>query len=97
MHSDQATRLNPLEMVHTQLDKAARYLKADSNLVEKLKYAERALLVSVPVVMDDGRLKVFRGFRVQHNTVRGPAKGGIRYHPNVYLDEITALAASMTW
>ena len=97
MHSDQATRLNPLEMVHTQLDKAARYLKADSNLVEKLKYAERALLVSVPVVMDDGRLKVFRGFRVQYNTVRGPAKGGIRYHPNVGLDEITALAAWMTW
>jgi glutamate dehydrogenase (NAD(P)+) len=97
MHSDEATRLNPLEMVHTQLDKAARHLKADPNLVEKLRYAERALLVSVPVVMDDGRLKVFRGFRVQYNTVRGPAKGGIRYHPNVGLDEITALAAWMTW
>ncbi|ABK99325.1 Glu/Leu/Phe/Val family dehydrogenase [Pelobacter propionicus] len=97
MHSDEATRLNPLEMVHTQLDKAARHLKADLNLVEKLKYAERALLVSVPVVMDDGQLKVFRGFRVQYNTVRGPAKGGIRYHPNVGLDEITALAAWMTW
>ncbi len=97
MQSDVATKLNPLEMVHTQIDKAARYLKADPNLVEKLKHAERALLVSVPVMMDDGRLKVFKGFRVQHNTVRGPAKGGIRYHPNVDLDEVTALAAWMTW
>ncbi|NVN93271.1 MAG: Glu/Leu/Phe/Val dehydrogenase [Desulfuromonadales bacterium] len=97
MYSDEANNLNPLDMVHTQIDKVARYLKADPNLIEKLKHAERALLVSVPVVMDDGRLKVFRGFRVQHNTVRGPAKGGIRYHPNVGLDEITALAAWMTW
>jgi glutamate dehydrogenase (NAD(P)+) len=97
MHSDEAHKLNPLEMVHTQIDKAARHLKADPNLVEKLKHAERALLVSVPVVMDDGRLTVFRGFRVQHNTVRGPAKGGIRYHPKVDLDEVTALAAWMTW
>lgn len=97
MHSDEITMLNPLEMVHAQIDKAARHLKADPNLVEKLKHAERALLVSVPVVMDDGRLRVFKGFRVQHNTVRGPAKGGIRYHPNVNLDEITALAALMTW
>lgn len=97
MHSNEDNKQNPLEMVLTQIDKAARYLKADPNLIEKLKHAERALLVSVPVVMDDGRLKVFRGFRVQHNTVRGPAKGGIRFHPDVGLDEVTALAAWMTW
>jgi len=96
MHSTES-KLNPLEMVLAQIDKAARYLKTDPNLIEKLKYAERALLVAVPVVMDDGRLKVFRGFRVQHNTVRGPAKGGIRFHPDVGLDEVTALAAWMTW
>jgi len=97
MSPNEANNLNPLEMVYTQIEKAAKYLKADPNLIEKLKYAERALLVSVPVIMDDGRLKVFRGFRVQHNTVRGPAKGGIRFHPNVNLDEVTALAAWMTW
>jgi glutamate dehydrogenase (NAD(P)+) len=84
-------------MVLIQIDKAARYLRCDPNLIEKLKHAERALLVSVPVMMDDGRLKVFKGFRVQHNTVRGPAKGGIRFHPDVDLDEVTALAAWMSW
>lgn len=97
MHSNEDSKQNPLEMVHTQIEKAARYLNADPNLIEKLKHAERSLLVSVPVVMDDGRLRVFRGFRVQHNTVRGPAKGGIRFHPDVGLDEVTALAAWMTW
>lgn len=97
MHAKEDNKQNPLEMVLTQIDKAARYLKADPNLIEKLKHAERSLLVSVPVVMDDGRLKVYRGFRVQHNTVRGPAKGGIRFHPDVGLDEVTALAAWMTW
>ena len=66
-------------------------------MIEKLKHPERSLLVSVPVQMDDGRIKVFKGFRVQHSTVRGPAKGGIRYHPSVDLDEVTALAAWMTW
>jgi glutamate dehydrogenase (NAD(P)+) len=97
MLSDETTRINPWEMVLAQIDKASRYLQQDNNLMEKLKHAERALLVSVPVLMDDGKLKVFKGFRVQYNTVRGPAKGGIRYHPDVDLDEITALAAWMTW
>jgi glutamate dehydrogenase (NAD(P)+) len=97
MISEEQNNMNPLDMVHAQIDKAARYLHCDMNLMEKLRYAERSLLVSVPVLMDDGKLKVFKGFRVQHNTVRGPAKGGIRFHPNVDLDEVTALAAWMTW
>ncbi len=97
MISEEQNNMNPLDMVQAQIDKAARYLHCDMNLMEKLKYAERSLLVSVPVLMDDGKLKIFKGFRVQYNTVRGPAKGGIRYHPNVDLDEVTALAAWMTW
>jgi glutamate dehydrogenase (NAD(P)+) len=97
MIPEKQNTLNPLDMVRTQIDKAARYLRCDTNLIEKLRYAERSLLVSVPVMMDDGKLKIFKGFRVQHNTVRGPAKGGIRFHPNVDLDEVTALAAWMTW
>jgi glutamate dehydrogenase (NAD(P)+) len=84
-------------MVLTQIDKAEKYLRCDPDIVEKLRHAERALMVSVPVRMDSGKTKVFKGFRVQHNTVRGPAKGGIRYHPEVNLDEVTALAAWMTW
>ncbi|HKZ17326.1 MAG TPA: Glu/Leu/Phe/Val dehydrogenase [Geobacteraceae bacterium] len=97
MLSDDQGMLNPLDMVIAQMDKAARHLCCDSNIIEKLKHAERSLIVSVPVMMDDGTLQVFKGFRVQHSTVRGPAKGGIRYHPIVDLEEVTALAAWMTW
>lgn len=97
MPSKDSEKMNLLHMVLAQIDKAAKYLEYDDNLLEKLKHAERALLVSVPVIMHDGRLNIFKGFRVQYNTVRGPAKGGIRFHPNVDLDEMTALAALMTW
>jgi glutamate dehydrogenase (NAD(P)+) len=97
MLSDDQGMLNPLDMVMAQMDKAARHLRCDPNMIEKLKHAERSLIVAVPVMMDDGTLKVFKGFRVQYNTVRGPAKGGIRFHPIVDLDEVTALAAWMTW
>src|SRR5512136_301116 len=90
-------KINPWQMVLAQIDKAARYLKCDPDMIEKLRYPERSLLVSVPVRMDNGRIRVFNGYRVQHSTVRGPAKGGIRYHPSVALDEVTALAAWMTW
>jgi glutamate dehydrogenase/leucine dehydrogenase len=62
-----------------------------------LKTPKRQLIVSIPVRMDDGRIKVFEGYRVQHNLSRGPAKGGIRYHPDVTLDEVKALASWMTW
>jgi glutamate dehydrogenase (NAD(P)+) len=97
MAQEETRRMNPWNMVLAQIDKAEKYLGCEPDIIEKLRYAERALLVSVPVRMDDGRTKVFKGFRVQHSTVRGPAKGGIRYHPEVDLDEITALAAWMTW
>ena len=95
--ADETPKINPWQMALAQIDKAERHLKCDPNLIEKLKHPERSLLVSVPVQMDDGRIKVFKGFRVQHSTVRGPAKGGIRFHPDVDLDEVTALAAWMTW
>src|SRR6185503_1718993 len=64
---------------------------------EVLKAPRRQLTVSVPTLMDDGSVRVFEGYRVQHNVARGPAKGGVRYHPKVTLDEIKAHAAGMTW
>jgi glutamate dehydrogenase (NAD(P)+) len=94
---DETNKINPWEMVQAQIDKALRFIDCDPNMIEKLRYPERSLLVSVPVRLDDGRLRVFKGYRVQHSTVRGPAKGGIRYHPSVALDEVMALAAWMTW
>jgi glutamate dehydrogenase/leucine dehydrogenase len=62
-----------------------------------IRSPERVLAVTVPVRMDNGHIRVFQGYRVQHNTSRGPAKGGIRYHPGVNLDEVKALATWMTW
>jgi glutamate dehydrogenase (NAD(P)+) len=87
----------PLDMALQQLDLAVRKLKIDADVHEKLKTPQRILIVSVPVRMDDGRLQVFTGYRVQHSMERGPCKGGIRYHPQVDLNEITALAMLMTW
>lgn len=86
-----------LEMAVAQLDRAAQLLAIDEGLLKFLKTPKRVLTVSVPVKMDDGRLEVFTGYRVQHSLARGPAKGGIRYHPNVTLEEVTALAMWMTW
>lgn len=80
-----------------QLKLAAEKLQLDSNLFEILKQPKRSLTVSLPVKMDNGTVSVFTGCRVQHSEVRGPFKGGIRYHPNVTLDEVTALAMWMTW
>ena len=80
-----------------RLDMVAKRLKLDPGLVDKLKFPKRALIVSIPVKMDNGRLRIFTGYRVQHNLDRGPGKGGIRYHPEVALEEITALAMLMTW
>ncbi len=94
---DDSNKINPWEMVQAQIDKALKHIDCDLNMIEKLRYPERSLLVSVPVRMDDGHLRVFKGYRVQHSTVRGPAKGGVRFHPSVALDEVTALAAWMTW
>jgi glutamate dehydrogenase (NAD(P)+) len=81
----------------TQLDNAARVLELDPCTHEMLKKPERVLMVSVPTCLDDGIAKVFTGFRSQYSTARGPAKGGIRYHPNVTLDEVIALSMLMTW
>jgi glutamate dehydrogenase (NAD(P)+) len=88
---------NPLDGVLQQLNVAAEHLGLDSGIHEVLKKPKRALIVSLPVKMDNGEVKVFSGCRVQHNDARGPFKGGIRYHPDVTLDEITALAMLMTW
>jgi glutamate dehydrogenase len=78
------------------LKKAAAILNLEPHVVEVLSSPERMLIVSIPVKMDDGKTKVFTGYRVQHNTARGPAKGGIRYHPGVRLDEVKSLAYWMT-
>jgi len=80
-----------------QLDGVARRLGLDTGIHERLRHPRRALLVSVPTVMDDGRTEVFAGYRVHHNTVLGPTKGGIRYHPEVSLGEVSALAMLMSW
>jgi len=80
-----------------QLNNAAQVLELDPSIHEMLKKPERVLMVSVPTCLDDGTVKVFTGFRSQYSTARGPAKGGIRYHPNVTLDEVIALSMLMTW
>jgi len=89
--------LNPFAVALAQFDRAAEYLNLDDGLRELLKTPKRQLVVSIPVKMDDGSLRVFEGYRVQHNLARGPGKGGIRYHPDVTLDEVKALAMWMTW
>jgi glutamate dehydrogenase (NAD(P)+) len=89
--------IDPYETAKTQVDIVAKVMGLESNLLEALKRIERALIVTVPVMMDDGNLKIFEGYRVHHNTVRGPGKGGIRYAPDVNLNEVRALAMWMTW
>lgn len=80
-----------------QLDRAARHLGLDPNIADRLRYPKRALVVTVPVRMDDGRVVSYTGYRVHHNATLGPGKGGIRYAPTVSLEETTALAMWMTW
>src|SRR5436305_999472 len=89
--------LNPFKIAKQQFDKAADYLELDVSMRRVLKSAKRQLVVAIPVKMDNGEVQVFEGYRVQHNIARGPAKGGIRYHPQVTLDEVKALASWMTW
>lgn len=79
-----------------RLDKAASFAKIDPEAVEKMRHPKACLEVSIPVRMDNGKLKIFTGYRVHHNDLRGPTKGGIRYHPNVSLDEVKSLAFWMT-
>jgi len=89
--------LNPFNIAQNQFSTAANYLKLQPGLREILMLPRRQLIVSIPTRMDDGSYRVFEGYRVQHNIARGPAKGGIRYHPSVSLDEVKALASWMTW
>ena len=88
---------NPWESQRARFDLAAQKLNLDEGLWRVLRYPNREVTVYIPVQMDDGHLEVFTGFRVQHSIARGPAKGGIRYAPDVTLDEVRALASWMTW
>lgn len=92
-----ADKYNPYDNVLKIVKQAAEILGYEESDYEAIKYPERELKVSVPVQMDDGTVKVFEGYRIQHSTSRGPAKGGIRFHPNVNNDEVKALAAWMTF
>lgn len=87
----------PFDMHNLQFDVAAECLNLEPWLAEKIKYPRREFVVRFPLRFDDGHTELMTGYRVQHNTLRGPAKGGIRYHPNVDLDEVRALAGWMTW
>jgi len=89
--------LNPFAIAKTQIDRVGKRLKLDPDLIELFKTPKRELTVNFPVKMDDGSLRVFTGYRVQFNDALGPFKGGIRYHWNVSLDEVRALACWMTW
>ena len=88
---------NAYDVALENFDTAADAMSLDNDVREMIKYPERILTVTVPVRMDNGRIHRFEGYRVQHSMVRGPAKGGIRYHPQVTLDEVKALATWMTW
>jgi glutamate dehydrogenase (NAD(P)+) len=89
--------LNPWEAQAARFDFAAHKLNLDEGLWKILRYPQREIIVHIPVAMDNGTLEVFTGFRVQHSIARGPAKGGVRYSPDVTLDEVRALASWMTW
>src|ERR1700757_4884507 len=88
---------NPWEAQAARFDFAASRLNLDPGIWKVLRYPSREIIVHIPVGMDDGRIEVFTGYRVQHSIARGPAKGGIRYSPDVTLDEVRALASWMTW
>lgn len=88
---------NPWENVLTQLHLAAEAIKLDENILKILEKPDKILITYFPVIMDDGHLEMFEGYRVQHSHHRGPCKGGIRYSPDLSLDEVKALAALMTW
>ncbi|HKP73589.1 MAG TPA: Glu/Leu/Phe/Val dehydrogenase [Pyrinomonadaceae bacterium] len=93
----EAKEANPFESMMSRFDRAAKLLDLNPDLYAVLRVPNRELKVYIPVRMDSGRIQVFEGFRVQHNFARGPAKGGIRYAPDVTIEEVRALAAWMTW
>src|SRR5881394_44977 len=88
---------NPFEAMMSRFDKAAELLDLEPGLYKVLRQAEKQMIVSIPVMMDNGQIEVFEGYRVLYNTSRGPAKGGIRFDMQVTLEEVKALAAWMTW
>ncbi|MFX1357242.1 MAG: Glu/Leu/Phe/Val dehydrogenase [Promethearchaeota archaeon] len=90
-------RPNPYETRKKQLEIAAKLLNLHPNTIEYLKRVERSLIVSIPIIMDDGSLRIFEGYRVHHSTLRGPAKGGVRYASDLTLDDVKALAFLMTY
>lgn len=90
-------KLNPFKIAQRQLDEAAKMLELDSGTTAALRWPMRELHITIPVKMDDGKTKVFHGYRVQYNDARGPCKGGIRFHPEETIDTVRALAAWMTW
>ena len=92
-----AKAFNPFEMAQAQFDKVADLLHMDAATRDLLRYPLREYSFAIPVHMDDGSVKIFRGFRVQHSDARGPCKGGIRFHPHESLDTVRALAMWMTW
>jgi len=89
--------LNPFSIAQKQLDEAAEVLGLDKATREFLRWPQREFVVTIPVKMDDGTVKIFRGYRVQYNSSRGPTKGGLRWHPDETIDTVRALAAWMTW
>src|ERR1039458_3449922 len=88
---------NAYDLALENFDTAADALELNQDIRAMIKYPERVLMVTVPVRMDGGHIRRFEAYRVQHSSVRGPGKGGIRYHPQVTLDEVKALATWMTW
>lgn len=91
------TRFNPFAMAQSQFDEVAEILGLEAGVRELLRWPMREFHFTIPVRMDDGSMQIFRGFRIQHNDLRGPAKGGIRFHPQETADTVRALAAWMTW
>ncbi|MFX1309779.1 MAG: Glu/Leu/Phe/Val dehydrogenase [Promethearchaeota archaeon] len=97
IESELLPEMNPFEMAKRQIDIVAEKMDLNENIKKYLKKVERSLIVSIPIKMDDGSIEIFEGYRVQHSTIRGPGKGGLRFAPNVDLDEVKALATWMTW
>jgi len=81
----------------SRLEKALKFVEASEDAIERLKFPKTSLHVSIPIRMDDGSLRIFQGYRVRYDDTRGPGKGGVRYHPNVAMDEVQSLAFWMTF
>src|SRR5687768_8806256 len=92
-----AQEMNPWLAAEARFNEAAQKLRMDDGMQKVLRTPSREITVYIPVVLDDGRIEVFTGYRVQHSIARGPAKGGIRFAPDVTLEEVRALASWMTW